>query len=484
MDTTATTQTTTTTTITEPPQRPAYVMLTKDSHRGNNSALPAVLRRSSSAVSGFYNMTRAQRISILTEQLGLSEDDQNLLTKDTGALTFETANGMSENVVSCFPLPLGICMNMLVNGQDLFVPMVAEEASVVAACSLAAKLARPAGGFTGTGTEPLMIGQVQMVSPPGQAWDSERWEQARASILANKQKIIDFANERCPSKYGGGAKDLELRLLDTSRGLMLIAHLIVDVREAMGANIVNSMCEAVAGHFELFTGATVRLRILSNLCVHRLFTAEATWHKEELAKSVKPSVDGQVMSGEDIVEAILDASAWAEADPFRAATHNKGIMNGVDAVLIATGNDFRAAESSAHSFAAFNGKYTSLTRYSKTSDGHLKGSITLPLALGTVGGIHANPLASLCLRILKVTGAKDLGIVAAATGLAQNFAALRALATEGIQKGHMRLHAKNIALQAGATGGMVETIAHLMADKGEISSGHARFLLTQLCRMM
>ena len=346
--------------------------------------------------------------------------------------------------------------------------MVLEEPSVVAAASYAAKLARPGGGFKTSSTDPVMIGQVQIVDIPD-------IEKAKSEILKRKQEILDTCNKKDSTllKFGGGAKDIEIRELETKAGIMLVVHILVDVRDAMGANAVNTMAEAVASILEEASQGKVRLRIISNLADRRIARARAVWTKEVLEESVKGS-----MKGEEVVDAILEAYAFAEADQYRSTTHNKGIMNGIDAVLIATGNDFRAVEAGAHSYAAKDGRYKPLTRYWKDENGNLAGEIELPIAVGIVGGAtRTNPLAKLSLKILEVKTSQELAEVIAAVGLAQNFAAMRALATEGIQKGHMRLHARNIAVTAGATGDEINRIAQKMIEEGNISVSRAKELL-------
>ena len=425
-----------------------------------------------SEISGFYKMGLEERLQILKEFANLSEQEVGTL-KNFGSLGFETANRMIENVIAGHTLPLGIATNFLINGKDYLIPMVLEEPSVVAAASLSAKLARAGGGFTTSSTDPLMIGQIQLVN-------IKDFEKAKKEIMEKKEEIVEYANTQDPAvlvNYGGGLKDIEAREIETNRGKMLIVHLLVNCVDAMGANAVNTLAESLAPKLEEITGGKVRLRIISNYAIHRTAKAKAVWKKEELEKSVK-EVE---VSGEEIVERMLDAYAFAEADVFRAATHNKGIMNGVDAVTIATGNDFRAIEAGAHSFAARKGKYSSLTRYWKNKDGDLEGEIELPVALGTIGGAtKTHPTAQIALKILGAKTARELGEVIAAVGLAQNFAAIRALATEGIQRGHMKLHSKNIAVMAGAKGKEIDAIAEKMAGEKKISVTRAKELLTEI----
>ncbi len=419
-----------------------------------------------SDISGFHRMGIKERLEKLKE-FGLSPEDAETLAKE-GNLPLETADRMIENVVGTFPFPLGIATNFLINGRDYLIPMAIEEPSVVAAASYAAKLARPGGGFAASSDEPVMIGQIQLVGVPDM-------DKAKSGILSKKEEILDACNRRDSTlvKFGGGARDIELRELQTKKGTMLIVHLLVDVRDAMGANAVNTMAETVTPLLESVSGGKARLRIISNLADRRLARARAVWTKEALEESTKGK-----MKGEEVVDAMLEAYAFAESDPYRCTTHNKGIMNGIDAVTIATGNDFRAVEAGAHSYACRNGEYKPLTKYYKDEKGNLVGEIELPLAVATVGGAtRTNPIARISLSILGAKTSKELAEVIASVGLAQNFAALRALATEGIQKGHMRLHAKNIAVTAGATGEKIDRVAAKMIEEGNISVSRAKEIL-------
>jgi len=343
--------------------------------------------------------------------------------------------------------------------------MVIEEPSVVAAASNAAKMARPGGGFTASLSGPVMIAQVQLVEAPDP-------ELAKKTILEHKMDILEICNRQDPLliQAGGGAKDVEVRVIGTIRGPMVITHLLVDTRDAMGANAVNTMAEAVAPAIEEWTGGRVYLRILSNLAVHRVVRAMAVFDRE-------------AMGGEAVIEGILNAYAFAEADPYRAATHNKGIMNGISSVVLATGNDTRAIEAGAHSYAALKGRYTSLTKYEKDADGNLVGSIEVPMAVGIVGGAtKTHPVARIALKIMDIRGAAELAQIIACVGLAQNFAALRALATEGIQRGHMGLHARNVAVSAGATGELIEKIAEQMVKEKKVRADRAKELLEELTK--
>jgi hydroxymethylglutaryl-CoA reductase len=419
-----------------------------------------------SDISGFHKMSVEERLSHLKEFSGLTEEEAQTLV-DTGSLDIKTADSMIENVAGAFHLPLGIATNFRINGKDYLIPMAIEEPSVVAAASYSAKLTRP-GGFKTSSDPPVMIGQIQIVKVPDM-------EKAKRNILGIKKDIINICNKKDSVlvKFGGGARDIELRETSTKSGKMLILHLLVDVRDAMGANAVNTMAETLTSTLEKASGGKVRLRIISNLADRRLARSRTVWTKEALEESTKGK-----MRGEEVVEAILQAYHFAESDQYRCTTHNKGIMNGIDAVTIATGNDFRAVESGAHSYAARKGGYQSLTKYEKDSEGNLVGSIELPLAVATIGGAtRTNPISKISLKILGVKTAQELAEVIASVGLAQNFAAIRALATEGIQSGHMRLHAKNIAVTAGATGDDIERISAKIIEENNITVSRAKELL-------
>ncbi len=414
----------------------------------------------SSRIPGFYKMSVQERLEKVAEFAGLSEEDRRLLL-DKG-LSLDIADRMIENVIGTFELPLGIATNFLIDGKDYLIPMAIEEASVVAAASNAAKMAREGGGFTTDYSGNIMIGQIQVVGL------NDPYS-AKFEVLRHREEIMEKANEQDPIlvNLGGGCKDVEARVIDTMRGKMLIVHLIVDVKDAMGANAVNTMAEAVAPMIERITGGKVYLRIISNLAVYRIARAKAIFKKDAIG-------------GEEVVEGIMNAYAFAEADPFRCATHNKGIMNGISAVVIATGNDFRAVEAGAHSYAAMRG-YKPLTTYEVNENGDLVGTIELPIAVGTIGGAtKVNPLAKLSLKILGISTAEELARVMAAVGLAQNFAALRALATEGIQRGHMELHARNIAIMAGASGEEVDSVVEELLKIGKIRMDVAKEVLEKL----
>jgi len=408
-----------------------------------------------SKVSKFYEKTLAERLQILKEFGELTDEEIASLGK-YGALEFETANRMIENVYSTFPLPLGIATNFVVNGREVLVPFALEEPSVVAAASNAAKLS---SGFLAKATDSIMIGQIQIVK----LRDAKG---ALKKIMARKKEILEKATavDSTLVKFGGGPRKLEGKVISTKRGKMIILHLLVDVRDAMGANAVNTMCERISPIIEEISGGETRLKIISNLAVHRTVKAKAVWGKEAL--------------GAEAIERVLDAYEFAANDEFRACTHNKGIMNGIDAVVVATGNDFRAIEAGAHAFASRSGKYRPLTKYYKDKSGDLVGEIELPMAVGLVGGAtKTHPVAKINVKLLGVKTASELAEIIASVGLAQNFAALRALANEGIQKGHMRLHAKNIAVTAGAAGKAVEDVAAKMVEEGNISVNRAKEIM-------
>ncbi len=417
--------------------------------------------------SGFYKKTIKERQEIVAKEFSLNEDDKKLLEKE-GSLPFEIADRMIENVIGTFPLPYGLATNFVIDGKDYIIPFAIEEPSVVAAASNAAKLS---SGFTTSCDEPIMIGQIQVVG-------IENLEEAKKAIEEKKKELLDFVTTIDPVlvKFGGGPRDITIEIVEGLNGKMLDIHLLVDVRDAMGANAINTMTEKLAPKIEEITKGKVILRIISNLAIYRRAQAKAIWIKESLEASTK----GQI-NGEEVVEAILNAYNFATATQFRATTHNKGIMNGIDAVVIATGNDFRAIESGAHSFACFEKKYSPLTKYYKDENGNLVGEIDIPLALGLVGGAtKVHPMAQLSLKILGIKTANELARIIACVGLAQNMAALRALSTEGIQRGHMGLHAKNIAVQAGATKEEIDIVAQKMIETKEVSQAKAEEILKEI----
>lgn len=378
-----------------------------------------------SRIREFYKLSRSLRLNLLKEFAGLSEQDMVLL--NFGCMDkFNFIDQMVENVISVFPLSLGLATNFIVNDRDYLIPMVTEEASVIAAASNAAKLSRTEGGFKAYSDVSVMIGEIHLLN-------ISNVEQAKFEIERNKPDVLSIANQQDSIlvSFGGGALDLKFKEFESnSLGKVLVVWLLIDVKDAMGANVVNTMCEAVTPMLEKISGGKALLRILSNLSVYRLTRASAVWQQSEL--------------GSDVINKIIQANEMACIDVFRAATHNKGIMNGIDAVCIATGNDFRAVEAGCHSYSAINGNYGPLTKYFKNECGNLVGQIEIPLALGVVGGsIERNPFAKLCLKILNVKASSDLANIVASVGLAQNFAALKALVSEGIQKGHMKLHKRN-----------------------------------------
>jgi hydroxymethylglutaryl-CoA reductase len=416
----------------------------------------------SSSISGFYKLNAKERLALVKDFAGLSDEECALL-QNTGSLSLEAADRMIENVVGAFPLPLGIGVNFLINNRDYLIPMAIEEPSVVAAASYAAKMVREGGGFHTSSTPPVMIGQIQVVNVNDP-------DKAKQLVLEAKREILEKANAQDPvlASVGGGAKDLDAKVISTAVGSMLIVELHVDCRDAMGANAVNTMAEAVAPTIERVTGGHVYLRIITNLATKRLAKAWCTVPKEALG-------------GEEVVDGIVNASAFAAADPYRAATHNKGAMNGIIAVILATGNDHRAIEAGAHAYAAINGKYTSLSTWKKNENGDLKGEIELPMAVGLIGGaVRTHPIAKIAIKIIGVKTANEFGEVLAAVGLAQNLAALRALAHEGIQRGHMSLHARNIAVAAGATGELINMVAERMVKERKIRMDRAKELIKEL----
>lgn len=415
-----------------------------------------------SKISGFYKLSPADRIKAVSEFADLTEEESSDIST-TGALDIDATDRMVENVIGVMEVPMGVAVNFLINGKDYLIPMAIEEPSVIAAASNSAKMTRAEGGFTTSSTGPVMIGQIQAVGiedPHG----------ARINILENKDEIIKQANEVDPIlvKFGGGAKDVEVRVIESPGGPMVVTHLIVDCRDAMGANAVNTMAEAVAPYIEKLTGGHVYLRIISNFADKRLMRAKAVYNKDAIG-------------GSSVVDGIIAAYNFAASDPYRASTHNKGIMNGVSAAVLATGNDTRAIEAGAHSYASRSGTYSPLTRYEKNKNGDLVATIEMPMAVGLVGGAtKTNPIARAAVKILGVETATEMGEVFAALGLAQNFAAMRALATEGIQRGHMNLHSRNVAIQAGATGDLADKIAKIMVDEKKVRADRATELLEEL----
>ncbi len=424
---------------------------------------PNLPKRKSSRISGFHQQPLPQRLAFVAAWAGLDSTEQAALI-GMGGLSTPQAEQMIENVVGIYGLPFGIATNFTINGLDYLIPMVIEEPSVVAACSFAAKLARDGGGFYTISDEPIMIGQIQVLgidnvySAAGRIWDA-------------KAELIALANDPNSSivKRGGGVREIELRPMpETDAGPMLILHLLMDTRDAMGANAVNTVCEKLAPRVAEITRGRVNLRILSNLTDRRRARAEVT-------------IPAQTIGGKEVVQAIVEASVFAENDPYRAATHNKGVMNGIDAVCIATGNDWRALEAGAHAFAGLNGHYTSMTQWRATPDGDLNGKLDVPLAVGTVGGAtKVHPTARVAMKILGNPDARRLSEIIAAVGLAQNLAAIRALATEGIQRGHMRQAARQLAMTAGAKPEQVILIVERMIEENNIRQERANEIVAEL----
>ena len=418
----------------------------------------------SSRISGFYNLSMEERRSQIAASSHLTPEDLTPFTD--GGLSPEAADHMIENVIGTHSLPLGIGLNFQVNGKDVLVPFAIEEPSVVAGASFMAKLIRAGGGFQATTSEPHMIGQMQVL-------DMDNAYDARLKIYEYKAALLAEADEIDPvlKKFGGGARDLEVRIIEDSPiGPFLVVHLIYDVRDAMGANAVNTACERLAPRIENITGGRVHLRILSNLADRRLARARCRIPVEELAFDD--------FTGQEVRDGITAAWAFAASDPYRAATHNKGIMNGVDAVVIATGNDWRAIEAGAHAYAARSGRYTSLSTWGKDSAGNLVGTLEMPMAVGIVGGAtKVHPAAQAAIKMMGVKTASELAEILVSVGLAQNLAALRALATEGIQRGHMSLHARQVAIAAGAEGELIEKVAAQMVDEKTVRIDRAEEIL-------
>ena len=415
-----------------------------------------------SNISGLYTLTIGERQEMISKLVGLTPEELKML-RNFGYLSPIKMNTMIENVIASYQLPLGIASNFKVNNKDYLIPMVIEEPSVVAAASNAAKMARKLGGFTSEKVSSIMISQIQITH-------LRNIKEAKDLILKNKSEILKIANEQDPVLYklNGGAKDIEIREINTSRGKMLILHLLVDVLDAMGANSVNTMSEAIAPYIEGICDSRIYLRIVSNLATHRKAKCKATF-------------DSSILGGDDVVEGILDAYAFAEADPYRAATHNKGIMNGIIALALATGNDTRALEAGAHAYASMSGKYSPLSKFDIDSNGNLVGELELPLAFGIIGGMtKIHPMARIALKILGVKSAEELSQVAVALGLAQNVAALRALVSEGIQKGHMALHARNLAKLADAPDHLIQKVTNIMIKDKVFRLDYARDIVRRL----
>ncbi|KZD07283.1 hydroxymethylglutaryl-CoA reductase, degradative [Oceanibaculum pacificum] len=420
------------------------------------------MRNRTSRLSGFYKLGRDERLAEVQAVSGLDEAGVEAL-KNSSALPFELLDRLVENAIGGFTVPVGIATNMIVDGRDVLIPMATEESSVIAAVGNTARQCRDTGGFTTSISGTEMIAQIQMVKL------TDPWA-ARAKILEKKAEIADICNGCDPLlvKLGGGFRDLEVRIVDGQTGPMVVVHIIVDTKDAMGANAVNTMAEKLAPNLAAWTGGKHHLRILSNLADRRVARARAVWRAADIG-------------GAEVVEGIVLAADFADSDPYRAATHNKGIMNGVSALTLATGNDTRAIEAGAHAFAARTGRYRSLSRYEITAGGDLAGSIEIPMALGLVGGAtKVHPTAQACLKILGVGSAAELSRIAAAVGLAQNFGALKALATVGIQQGHMTLHAQNVAIAVGAAGDEIAEVARRLAETHTVRQDVAEQILAEI----
>jgi len=422
------------------------------------------MKEINSKISGFYKLSIEERQKLLTELYDLKKEEQELL-KNLGYFTSTQLDTIIENVIGSYNLPIGIACNFKINNKDYLIPMVIEEPSVIAAASNSAKFARKHGGFFSDKVKSVMISQIQITQV-------KDLKSAKEQLISHKKEILERANEQDPvlNKLGGGAFDIEIREISTRKGKMLIVHLLVDVLDAMGANVVNTMAEAVSPYIEKFSKGIIYLRIVSNLAIHRTVKSRATFDKE-------------LLGGEEVVEGIMNAYEFALADPYRATTHNKGIMNGIISLTIATGNDTRAIEAGAHAYAALSGQYKPLTKFEIDSNGNLVGEIEIPLALGIIGGMtKIHPMARLALKILNVKNAEELCQVAAAVGLAQNVAALRALASEGIQKGHMALHSKNIAKLAGVPDDLIDEVAKKLVDANKVRVDYAKEILENILK--
>ncbi|EAG9432077.1 hydroxymethylglutaryl-CoA reductase, degradative [Listeria monocytogenes] len=416
----------------------------------------------------FYKKTVEERHAILAEYAGLNEEEQAFLAS-TGALSFDKANHMIENTIGIYSLPLGLGMNMLLNDKRYVVPMAMEEPSVVAAQSAGAKLIAQNGGIAGSATKRKMIGQIELVSVSD-------IEAAKENVIANEEQLIAIANQAHPSlqKRGGGAVEIQVRTAQTAHDeALFIVHLLVDTQEAMGANMVNTMVEALAPELEMLTNGIANMRILSNLVDEATATAVCRINPESLATKTQ--------SGEWVRDRIIAAYEFADADIYRAATHNKGIMNGIDAVIMAFGNDWRAVEAASHAYAARTGSYKPMSKWSKDAEGYLVGELTLPMPVAFVGGsIGIHPIATLSKKIARVESAKELATLVCAVGLTQNLSALKALVTEGIQRGHMSLQAKSLAMTAGAEAEEIEKVATFLQESKQLNVVAAKEFITKL----
>lgn len=414
-------------------------------------------------------MNQDERLHYLKMKTNLSEKEIDLF-RNTAGFNFDTINGMVENAIGIFPLPIGVATNFVINDKEYLIPMAIEEPSVIAAASNAAKIATGGGGFIANADDSIMIGQIQLIPvSKNSIINKSEIDDVIKVLQNNKNKITSLANTK--SKF---AKCIDIKIKQVedksinNLGIMIIVEILVDTKDAMGANVVNTMCEGIASEIELLSGGKVILKILSNYATERLVRCKAIFPRD-------------LIGGEDVLKRILFAYAMAYTDVYRAVTHNKGIMNGIDSVAIATGQDFRAIEAGCHAYACRDGQYRSLTKWYQDSDGNLAGEIEIPMAVGTVGGItNTHPIVKLCLKLLNVSGAKELATIIAASGLAQNFSAIRALADEGIQKGHMKLHSKNIAIMAGATDDKIELVSKKMVEERNVSVSRAREILETL----
>jgi len=411
----------------------------------------------------FRDMNQDERLDYLKMKTNLNEKEIDFF-RNSALFKFDTINGMVENAIGIFPLPIGIATNFVINGKEYLIPMAIEEPSVIAAASNAAKIAGRGGGFVAHADDSIMIGQIQLIPVSKSEIDD-----VIKVLQDNKNKITSLANTK--SKFAK-CIDIKIKLVEDQSvnklGRMIIVEILVDTKDAMGANVVNTMCEGIAPEIELLTGGKVILKILSNYATERLVRCMAIFPKD-------------LIGGEGILKRILFAYAMAYTDTHRAVTHNKGIMNGIDSVAIATGQDFRAIEAGCHAYACRDGHYRSLTKWYQDSNGNLVGEIEIPMAVGTVGGItNTHPIVKSCLKLLNVSGSKELATIIAASGLAQNFSAIRALSDEGIQKGHMKLHSKNIAITAGATNEQIELVSKKMIEESNVSVSKAREILETL----
>ena len=415
-----------------------------------------------SSIPKFFEKSRKERLDDVANFANLSNEDLEILQNDNGGISFDKADKMVENAIGTFSLPLGIATNFKINGKDYVVPMVIEEPSVIAAASKGAKVARIKGGFTVIADESFSIGQIQMLNVDIPS--------AILQIKNSTNEILQLANSKSNtlSKMGKGAKEISCKEIDTPSGKMLIVELLIDVGDAMGANVTNTMCEAASSLIEKITGGRALLRILSNYSTRRMVKAKAVFEKE-------------AVGGEKVIDDIILAFEFADNDVYRAVTHNKGIMNGTIAVANAVGQDSRAIEAAANAYAAQTGVYRSLSKWSKDSEGNLVGELEIPLSVGIVGGIaNVHPAAKVCTKILGVASAQELACIMTAAGLAQNYSAIRALSTEGIQKGHMRLHARNLAAAAGARPDQIDEIVRIMIEEKNISLDRSKEILSEL----